>query len=264
MCLQLLVEGSSVRAVERITGTHRDTICRLLRLVGDKAERFLAETVSGVPVSDVELDEVWSYSGCKAGTLRAKGLTDPTRGDIWSFLAVERHSKMILAHKTGDRDTPTCYEFIERLDGAADGHFQLTVDGWSGYPDIVVEQLGTRVDAAQLIKEFGQAPEEERRKYSPPKIIASEKKPFHGRPARDRICTSIVERCNLSVRTFTRRMTRLTCAFSKSKANHAAAISLFVAWFNFVRIHRSIRCTPAMAAGVTAKLWTMADLVAAL
>ena len=131
-------------------------------------------------------------------------------------------------------------------------------------PTPIIEQLGTRVDACQLIKEYGEGTKEERRKYSPARIISSEKRVFHGHPDMKRVCTSIVERTNLSVRTFTRRMTRLTCAFSKKWANHAAAASLFVAHFNFCRIHRTIRCTPAMAAGVTPTLWSMADLVAAL
>ena len=217
-----------------------------------------------LPVADVELDEIWSYVGAKQGTLNRRQIDDDTRGDIWTYVAVERNSKLVLAHHTANRDYQSTYNFIEKVDHSTAGHFQVSCDGWAAYPDTIIEQLGTRIDGCQLIKEFGQAPEEERRKYSPPRIIASEKKPFHGSPDKARVCTSIVERTNLSIRTFTRRMTRLTCAFSKKWENHAAALSLFFAHFNFVRIHSSIRMTPAMKAGVTERLWTMADLVAAI
>ena len=151
---------------------------------------------------------------------------------------------------------------MEKMDRATAGRFQLTTDGWNGYPEAVAFHLGTRTDYAILVKEYGTENTDERR-YSPPRIIAATKTPIHGAPVTEKICTSHVERLNLDVRMKCRRFTRLTNAFSRKLANHRAAVALTVAHFNLVKMHSSIRMTPVMKAGVVSRPWSVADLLAA-
>jgi IS1 family transposase len=182
-------------------------------------------------------------------------------GDAYTFIAIDRDTKLIPAWKLGKRDTVTTDAFVEKLERATAGRFQVTTDGLNTYPDSIGYHLGTRTDYATLVKEFGYELEEQRR-YSPPRIIGAERTVIHGEPARDRICTSHVERQNLTCRMQMRRFTRLTNAFSKKWANLRAALALHFAHYDLCRIHSSIRCTPAMAAGVTRTPWTVAELLA--
>jgi IS1 family transposase len=260
--LSLLVEGMSIRSVERITGHHRDTVTRLLVLAGRKCEGLLAELVQGVEVEDVEADELWCYVGMKEKTKTGKGLDDPQLGDAYTFVGMERNSKLVLAWELGRRTTQHTDAFVEKLDRATDGHFQLTTDGMSAYPDAIGYHLGTRTDYAVLIKEYGSDASAERR-YSPPSIIGVSKTAVHGDPDPARICTSIIERQNLTVRMQMRRFTRLTNAFSKKWGNLRAALALHFAHYNLCRMHSSIRMTPAMKAGVTTSVWGIGELLAA-
>jgi IS1 family transposase/transposase-like protein len=262
MCLSLLVEGMSVRATERITGTHRDTVCRLLVLAGGKCEALLDELVQDVEVENVEADELWSFTAMKQKTKNRKGIADPEIGDTYTFLGHDADSKLILAFQVGERTSAHADAFMEKMDRATTGRFQLTTDGWNGYPEAVAFHLGTRTDYAILVKEYGTENEDERR-YSPPRIIAATKTPIHGAPITEKICTSHVERLNLDVRMKCRRFTRLTNAFSRKLANHRAAVALTVAHFNLVKMHSSIRMTPAMKAGVVNRPWSVGDLLAA-
>ncbi|MDY7095621.1 MAG: hypothetical protein SX243_21820 [Acidobacteriota bacterium] len=263
LVLNLLVEGSSIRAIERITGTHRDTVCRLLRTVGDRCAELLDRLVVGVEVEDVQADEIWGFVGLKAKTKRAKNINDPRVGDAWCWTAVDRESKLILAHRLGARDSQHADVFCEQLAKATAGRFQLSTDGLDAYPEAVSYHLGSRTDYGQIIKQYGSTTKEDQRRYSPASIIGIEKRSIHGAPDEARICTSHVERNNLTIRTHMKRMTRLTCAFSKKWENLRAAFALHFAFYNFCRFHRSLRMTPAMKAGVVASPWKMADLLAA-
>lgn len=260
--LSLLVEGMSIRATERITGTHRDTVCRLLVLAGGKCEALLSELIQDVEVANVEADALWAFIAKKEKTKAKRRETSPELGDAYTFLGLDADTKLILAHHTGRRTAPHTDLFVEKLERATAGRFQLTTDGFAAYPEAVSFHLGTRTDFATLVKEYGTETQEERR-YSPPRIIAATKTPVHGAPVEERICTSHVERLNLDVRMKCRRFTRLTNAFSKKLANHRAAVALTVAHYNLVKMHSSIRMTPAMKAGVVNRPWSVGELLAA-
>jgi transposase-like protein/IS1 family transposase len=263
LCLQLLVEGNSVRSTERITGVNRNTILDLLVLAGEKSERLLNDKIKGLAVRDVQADEMWGYVGMKEKTKRRKLVHDNTLGDAYTFVAIERHTKLVLAWHLGRRGVKDTVEFTEKLYEATSGRFQLTTDGFNAYPDAVAYSLGTRVDFAQLVKIYEQ-PEQGggERRYSPPRVVEAIRKTVWGQPVEDRICTSHVERQNLTMRMMMRRLTRLTNAFSKKWENLRAALALHFAYYNFCRIHKSIRCTPAMEAGITNTIWELKDLLA--
>ena len=262
LVLSLLTEGMSIRAAERISGHHRDTICRLVLLAGEKCEALLATMNQNVEVENVECDELWAFIGMKERTRAKKGIKDPEVGDSYTFLGLDADSKLILTHHTGRRTAAHTDAFVEKLDQATAGRFQLTTDGFWAYPDAIGYHLGTRTDYATLIKEYGTETQEERR-YSPPRIIATTKTTVHGKPDEARICTSHVERLNLDTRMQNRRFTRLTNAFSKSARHHRAAVAVWAAAHNLVKMHSSIRMTPAMKAGLVNRPWSVADLLAA-
>lgn len=187
---------------------------------------------------------------------------DPREGDSYTFLALERTSKLILAWHMGRWTAQHCDTFVEKLDRATAGRFQVTSEGFAAYPGALGFHLGARTDYAVLVKEFRGEPTGERR-YSPGKLTGTEKASVHGNPDPKRICTSYIERMNLSVRTHLRRWTRLTCAFSECWENHKAAMSLFLAHYNFCRMHQTLKTTPAMAAELTRKPWSLRDLLTA-
>ena len=263
LCLNLLCEGSSVRAVERITGTEKKTILRLLVQVGEGCEKMLAETIQGIPVQDVQADELWTYISAKQGTCARKKIANPDAGDAYCYIGIERHSKLIIAWHLGRRNGWDAHDFIAKLSTATTGDFQLTTDGFNGYPSAVEFNLGARVDYAQVVKEFGSEGGEEARRYAPPRLIGQEKIVVSGTPNEDRICTSHVERTNWTLRTHLRRFTRLSNGFSRKKQNLRAALALYFAYYNYVRMHKTIRMTPAMAAGIARKPWSVADLMTA-
>ncbi len=261
--LQLLVEGVSVRAIERLTGTEKKTVLRLLAQVGPGCERMLAETVKGVPVADVECDELWTFVRCKEATKARKGITDLDAGDCYTFVAIERSSKLVLSFKCGKRNTWDAHDFMADLDAATAGEFQISTDGWNGYPETISYNLGARVAYGMVVKEFANVGGEEGRRYAPPRLKGSEKIAVYGEPEEKRMGTSRIERHNWTIRTHLRRMTRLSNGFSRKRSNLRANLALFFAYYNFVKIHRSIRMTPAMKAGIARKPWEMADLLRA-
>jgi transposase-like protein len=261
LCLRLLVEGNSIRSTERISGVNRNTILDLLVLAGEKCERLLNEKIKGVPVRDVQADEIWGFVGMKQKTAYRLEKTSATTGDAWTYVAIERHSKLILAwHLCHHRSASATVEFTEKIYHATSGRFQMTTDGLSTYPEAVAYSLGTRVDYAQLIKVYAHA-RGEKGHYSPPEVVGITLVPRSGNPGEDRICTSHIERQNLSMRMMMRRLTRLTNAFSKKWENLQAALALHFAYYNFCRIHSSIRCTPAMEAGITGHVWELKELL---
>jgi IS1 family transposase len=256
----MLVEGTSVRSVERITGVHRDTILRLLVLAGEKCEKLMGRLIVNVPVNDVQGDEIWGFIGKKEKALRPGD--DPTFGDAYTFVAIERHSKLVLNFALGKRNQATTDAFIEGLRAATSPQeFQITTDGFVPYVSAIDNTLSDRCDFAQLVKVYRATPEGERR-YSPAEVVSTEAVPVIGHPDPERICTSHVERQNLTMRMMIRRLTRLTNAFSKKWENLWAALCLHFAFYNFCRIHRTIRVTPAMEAGITDRTWELGELLA--
>jgi IS1 family transposase len=258
LAVQLLLEGNSIRSTERISGLDRNTIMRTLVLAGAKCEEVSGQMIRNVPVSEVQADEIWSFIGKKEKALREDD--DSTLGDAYTFVGIERNSKLVLAWHLGRRTARDTEAFTEKINEATSGEFQITTDGFKAYVDAVHMSLGTRVDFAQLIKVYAASPEGEHR-YSPSEVVATEVVPVIGCPDPSKICTSHVERQNLTMRMQIRRFTRLTNAFSKKWENHYAALSLYFAYYNFVRIHSSIRVTPAMEAGLTDHVWTLKELL---
>jgi transposase-like protein/IS1 family transposase len=265
LCVSLLSEGSSIRSTERVTGVHRDTICSLLLLVGAKCNDLLGRLVHGVEVKDVQADELWSYVAMKEKTKNRKEIVDPEIGDAYTFLAVERDSKLLLAHHVGRRTSEDANLFAVKLSAAVgDGRFQMTTDGFDGYPAALETYLGGQIDYAQLVKTYSGSGLDSERRYSPPSIIATEKRVISGTPEESKVCTSHVERLNLHVRMMSRRFTRLTTAFSKKRDNLKAAVNLFAASYNLCWSHRTLKgCTPAMVSGIARKPWKVADLLTA-
>jgi transposase-like protein/IS1 family transposase len=261
LAVQLLIEGTSIRSTERITGLHRDTIMKLLVLAGEKCARIMGQQVRNVKVNDVECDEIWGYIGKKEGHKKADELDNDGLGDAYCFVAIERNTKLVLNFTLGRRSQETTDVFIEGLrDAIAPGRFQITTDGFLPYISAITTTLGHRVDFARLIKVYA-TPQGGEARYSPAEVSSTEVVPVIGNPDPKRICTSIVERQNLTMRMQIRRLTRLTNAFSKKFENHWAALCLNFAYYNFCRVHRSLRVTPAMEAGLTDRVWTIADLL---
>jgi len=262
LCIQLIVEGNSIRSTERITGVHRDTILALLVKAGERCERLLADSITSVPVRDVECDEIWGYVGMKE---KAKGTiysNVDTLGDAYTYVAIERNTKLILAWHLGRRSRPDTLQFIVKLRRATKGKFQLSTDGWTAYPDAIERVFGIDVNYAQLVKVYAAARDGEQR-YSPAEVVDVQVIPQIGMPDYERICTSHVERQNLTMRMQIRRLTRLTNAFSKKWANLRAAVALHFAFYNYCRPHKSLRCTPAMESGLTNHVWSLAELLGA-
>ena len=261
LVLQLLVEGNSVRSTERITGVHRDTVLRLLVTVGVQCERLMLEIIHDVRVSEVQADEIWAFVEMKEKTKNRKGLeSDETIGDAYTFVAIERNTKLVLAFHLGRRTKADTEIFTEKLDYATTGQFQINTDDFSSYRDAIVSTLGSRVDFAQIIKIFGR-PEGEERRYSPPQVIEMRKTAVHGQPNMDTATTSHVERQNLTMRMAMRRFTRLTNGFSKKWLNLYAMLCLHYAHYNFCRVHQTLRVTPGMEAKVTNHVWTLKELI---
>lgn len=259
--LQLLVEGVSIRSAERITGVEKKTIISLLERVGERCEMLLENLIRNVPVKDVQCDELWAFVQMKEKTKTRKALTTEKLGDAYCFVAIERTTKLVLSWHLGRRSAGDTNIFISKLDHATEGEFQITTDGFAPYRDAIGFTLGGRTDFAQLVKVYGEAPDEHR--YSPARVLGTMAEPQHGRPDPDRVCTSHIERQNLTIRMSMRRLTRLTNGFSKKWENLKAAYALHFAHYNFCRIHSSIKCTPAMEARITNRVWDLKDLLTA-
>jgi transposase-like protein/IS1 family transposase len=261
LCLRMLLEGNSIRSVERLTGIHRDTIIDAMVDAGQKCKRFLEATIRRVPVADVQADEIWGFVGCKERTRQARGYSESV-GDAYCFTAIERNTKLIVAWHLGKRSSEDTHEFADNLRHATTGRFQLTTDGYTPYQTAIPYTFGPRLDFAQLVKEY-ETPDEGQRRYSPADVVGITITIRSGNPDRDRICTSHVERHNRTIRMAVRRLTRLTDAHSKKWENHDAMLGLFFAYYNFCRNHLTLKTTPAVASGLTDHTWSLAELLAA-
>jgi transposase-like protein/IS1 family transposase len=259
--LQMLLEGCSIRSTQRITETHRDTIMRLILIAGERCERLLSERIRGLAVSDVQCDEIWGFVGKKEAHKWLFEVKRQDIGDAYCFVGLERHTKLVLTWHLGKRTTFDTDVFVAKLARAtARKPYQLSTDGFQCYTPAVDRHLTPRgVDYGQIIKVYGSRDGEQR--YSPAEVTSAKPHPVLGLPDVERICTSHVERQNLTMRMHLRRLTRLTNGFSKKWDNLKAALALYFAWYNFSRIHQTLRVTPAMAAGLSDHIWKIEELI---
>lgn len=265
MVLSMLLEGMSLRSVQRLTGVEMHTILKLLVLAGSKAERLMNDKVRHLKVQDVQADELWGFCKMKSRTKIEKQIDDNEIGSFYNFVGIETNSKLVLAYHLGHRDVENTVAFVQKLSAATAGHFQLSTDAMLAYRDAVIfSELGERVSYAQLIKiyESGSESKVTAKRYSPTRFIKAIPKSVWGNPDLDRLCTSHIERLNLSIRTQVKRLARLTLSFSKKWENLEAMMSLFFAFYNFIRPHKSLNgATPAMAHGIEKSFWTVEDLL---
>lgn len=255
----LLVEGTSLRATSRLADVSINTVTKLLVDVGTACAAFQDKALRNLPCKRVQVDEIWSFVYAKEkNVLSAKAAPDKA-GDIWTWTAIDADTKLVASWMVGDRTYMTARVFIDDLADRMANRIQLTSDGHRAYVQAVEESFGGAVDYAQLIKVYGAAPETEKR-YSAAECIGTELKYVTGNPDPRHVSTSFVERQNLTMRMSMRRFTRLTNAFSKKVENHGHAIALHFMYYNFGRIHKSLRITPAMAAGVSDHVWTLEEI----
>ncbi len=255
-----LAEGNSIRSIERMTGIHRDTIMRLGIRVGEACAKIMDEKMRGLTCKRMEVDEIWGFIGKKQ-----KNATKADRraglGDVWTFLSIDAETKLMPNYIIGNRDRYHTVAFLEDLAGRLKNRIQLSSDAMAAYPDAVDRAFGSEVDYGQIVKEYASPTNEEQRRYSPAEVIGVQKTAIQGAPNEDLICTSYIERANLTMRTHCKRLQRLTLSFSKKLENFKAAIALNLAYYNFVKFHSTVRCTPAMAAGVESSPWKVTDLI---
>jgi IS1 family transposase len=260
-----LTEGCSIRSTSRMTGVDRETVGVLLKRVGDGCEELLDDTMRDLPCNNLELDELWAFVGKKQRQVREGD--DSSKGDTWTWLAIDKDTKLVPCFLVGKRTDEDARIFVNDLANRLAGRVQISTDGLRAYIPAIGAAFGRAgVDYAQCIKSYEAAdypavPTASR--YSPPRVSGVEKNPVFGAPDEDKVSTSYAERVNLSVRMMGRRYTRLTNAFSKKLDMHVASTALTLAAYNFVRQHKTIRCSPAMAAGIAPTLWSVADLVEA-
>lgn len=257
-----LCEGNSIRATVRMTGVAKNTIVKLLLDLAPAVTRYQDETLRNLPCKRLQCDEIWAFVGGKD-----KNLSDEKReaglGSVWTWTCIDADTKLIPSWLVGTRDAGTAYEFMSDVAARLRGRAQLTTDGYKPYLTAVEDALGADIDYATLTKIYGNDPEDEKR-YSPAKCLGCETKIVAGDPNPKHIPTSYVERQNLTMRMSMRRFTRLTNAFSKKVENHAAAVALYFMYYNFGRIHQTLRVTPAIEAGIADHVWSIEEIVGLL
>jgi IS1 family transposase len=257
-----LAEGSSIRSIERLTGIHRDTIMRLGVHVGKGCAMLLDSKMQDLSCHYLQFDEVWGFIGKKERHLHIGD--DPEMGDVWTYCAIDAETKLVPTFKVGKRNRATTTAFVQDVASRLRNRVQISTDALHGYIEAVEQSFGADVDYGQIVKVYthddAQHPE---RKYSAPHFASAMRRPIAGNPEMALVSTSHVERLNATTRLHVKRLSRLTLAFSKKLENFKAAVGLHFAYYNFVRRHNSLRCTPAMAAGVERDFWSIGDLVEA-
>lgn len=259
-----LVEGNSIRATSRMTGVAQNTIFKLLADLGSACADYQDKAFRNLTCKKIQCDEIWSFVGAKA-----RNATDEQKamlgwGDVWTWVSMDADTKLVPCWLVGPRTSDAAMEFIHDLKSRLANRVQLTTDGHKPYLTAVESAFGSEIDYAMIVKVYGKTSKKEETRYSPAECIGCEKHWVAGKPKKADISTSYIERQNLTMRMSMRRFTRLTNGFSKKIENHAHAIALHYMFYNFVRIHKSLRCTPAMAAGVTSRLWEIEDIIALL
>jgi IS1 family transposase len=260
MVLSQLVEGNSIRSIERVTGVHRDTVCRLLVQAGETAKELLDSQMINLRCQYVQVDEIWGYVGKKQKQCTDEEKNAGELGDQYVFVAMDSETKLVPAFSIGKRTGDMAYSFMRELKMRIANRFQLSTDAFSPYFNCVDEVFHDSIDYGQVFKQYREDGKGEKR-YSPAQIIRVEITPMIGSPKVSRISTSHIERQNLTMRMQMRRFTRLTNAFSKKLHNLECAVALHFFHYNFIRIHQTLRVTPAMQARVTNRLWNWNDLL---
>jgi len=258
--LSALVEGVSLRAITRMVGVSLNTVSKFLTDFGPLCEAYHDENVRGVSAERVQADEIWAFCYAKDKNLPAKMRGMPGVGSVWTWTAIDSDTKLMISWMVGDRDAECAGRFMKDLAHRITTRCQLTTDGHGVYERAVVDAFGWQIDYAQLVKLYGPSRETEAR-YSPCECIGAKPIPVIGRPVKEDISTSHVERQNLTMRMGMRRFTRLTNGFSKKLDNHRAAVAIHFMHYNFARVHKTLRVTPAMEAGLADHVWTMEELV---
>ena len=261
--ISALAEGCSIRAISRITGIHQDTICRLGVRVGQGCARLLDQKMRGLTCRFLQFDEIWGFIGKKEKHLSIGD--DPTMGDVWTFCAIDSETKLVPSFKCGKRTNATANAFVGDVASRLKNRPQISSDGLRAYVEAVENAFGMDVDFGMIIKNYGadRGEHHQERRYSAPEVTSMQKMVVMGYPEMDLLSTSHIERLNGTTRLNMRRLTRLTYAFSKKLENFEAAVALHFAYYNFVRSHKTIRMTPAMAAGIERNFWTVGDVVEA-
>jgi IS1 family transposase len=260
----MLCEGMSIRAITRLTGASKNTVAKLLVDAGKACMAYHDQFVRRVKANRIQVDEIWTFTHCKQRNVETAKAAPDGAGDTWTWTAIEADTKLIVSYLVGQRDAECALDFMHDLRSRLRNRVQLTSDGLVNYLVAVEDAFGDDVDYAQLVKIYGEprfATGNERR-YSPGECCGTRKRRVTGNPCPSQVSTSFVERQNLTMRMHMRRFTRLTNAFSKKIENHAYAVALHMMYYNFVRIHQALRITPAMAAGVSDRLWEIGDIVA--
>lgn len=258
--IHLLCEGMSIRALARVTGISKTTVLKLIADVGLACSDYQDRVFRNLNCTRLEVDELWSFTHCKQINVATATKAPPEAGDAWVWLATCATSKLVPSWFIGGRDSSAAFLFLRDLKSRLANRVQLTSDGHNAYLEGVSSTFGDDIDYAQLVKLYGPAIDGPRR-YSPPVCTGTHRRKVRGNPDPKFVSTSYAERNNLNIRMHSRRFTRLTNAFSKKLENHAHAMSLHFMYYNFVRIHQTLKTTPAMAAGVTKKLWEVGDIV---
>jgi IS1 family transposase len=259
--LALLVEGNSLRSTTRLTGFSINTISKLLVDVGKKCAKFHDENVRGLRVHRLQCDEIWCFVGAKAKNVTLEKKAEGW-GDIWTWVGIDADTKLCVSYLVGGRDGGWALDFMQDCANRINSRVQVTTDGHRAYLEAVEGAFGIEVDYAQLHKIYGAPTDTEARRYSPAKCIGTDMKVVSGNPDPKHVSTSFVERQNLTMRMGMRRFTRLTNGFSKKVENHAAMVALHFMHYNFVRIHKTLRVTPAMEAGLSGHAWSLEEIAA--
>lgn len=259
--LHLLCEGQSIRSVARVTGASKNTITKLLVDAGKACMAYHDENVRGVKAQRVQVDEIWSFTYAKQKNVAKAKAAPLDAGDTWTWTAIDADSKLIVSYFVGGRDSECAMWFMDDLRSRLAERVQLTSDGHKAYLEAVEGAFGGDIDYAMLVKIYGAAPEAMKGRYSPAECVGARKERIEGNPDPAHVSTSYAERNNLTMRMHMRRFTRLTNAFSKKVENHAYAVALHMMYYNFVRIHSKLRTSPAIAAGVSDRLWEIGDIV---
>ncbi|MGD9913862.1 MAG: IS1 family transposase [Rhizobiaceae bacterium] len=262
--LSMLCEGSSMRSISRVADVSINTVSKLLIDAGKFCAQLHDDRVRNVRSHLVQCDEIWSFVGAKEKNVASMKQPVDGAGDVWTWTALDSESKLIISWLVGGRDSEYALAFMDDVKDRLANRVQMTTDGHRAYLRAVEEAFGADIDYAMLVKQYGE-PEGKKasaeRRYSPAVCTGAVKTRIEGSPDPAFVSTSHVERSNLTMRMANRRFTRLTNAFSKKFDNHVHMIALYSVWYNFIKMHKTLRMTPAMSAGVTDKLWSMADLV---
>ncbi len=261
--LHLLCEGNSIRAVTRLTGASKKAVSKLMVDAGQAAGWYQDRVFRNLTCKRIQVDEIWAFVYAKQKNVPLAKKAPPQAGDVWTWTAIDADTKLIPSWFVGGRDSDAAIIFMDDLASRLANRVQLTSDGHRAYLEAVEGAFGSDIDYAMLVKIYGPSGEGEKR-YSPAQCLGAVKHRIEGNPDPDYVSTSFAERSNLNIRMHTRRFTRLTNAFSKKVENHAHSVALFAMYYNFVRIHKTLRTTPAMAAKVTERLWEIGDIVEVL